>query len=194
MSAVRTETVFFVRDVLARRVEQRWRDCGIARIELCERVNCSRWTLAAMMHREVGVGIERVAAFANVFECSPALLLDESEAGAPPYTHTLRRAALACEERRATARCVWLPERRRARTRGRDRQDPTLRDPRRTLRHQHRHRRTARGRLRCARVRAARRELICAIRFSGILTTSVPLMIQVQQLRTRTMEVHRWAW
>lgn len=86
MSAVRTETVFFVRDVLARRVEQRWRDCGIARIELCERVNCSRWTLAAMMRREVGVGIERVAAFANVFACSPSLLLDESEVGAPP-TH-----------------------------------------------------------------------------------------------------------
>lgn len=68
----------------ARRVERLSIESGMDRSALAAAVSCSRRTLTAMLRRDVGVGIDRVAAFASVFECSSSHMLDEGDVDAPP--------------------------------------------------------------------------------------------------------------
>ena len=84
-------TVFLVRDAFARRVEQLSGEFGMSRFALAEAARCSRRSLTALFRRDVGVGIDRVAALAEVFACSPAFLLDDADVCAPPYIVVSRR-------------------------------------------------------------------------------------------------------
>src|SRR5688500_2510024 len=73
-----------LRNVLARKVEQRLDALGMRRCAAAAAARCSRRTLQSVLREDVGIRVSGLGRLAGALECTPAYLLEDSDVCAPP--------------------------------------------------------------------------------------------------------------